>query len=111
MSKNRVSGYVDTWAKEVRIEVPTPPTEEEVNSAMREIADYPTTFGIIEDLVNALSIINRIPEKTEAHIQILDRYMPLVHKIELAAKALLERMRDDFERASQKPEDNSGTSE
>lgn len=105
--KNRVSGYVETWPKEVGIEIPTPPTEEEINKATREIAEYPTTFGIIQDLVEALAIINRIPNKTEAHVQILDRYMPLVCKLEAASKQLLERMKEDFENAgkSQTEED------
>lgn len=96
--KNRLSGYVSTWPKEVGIEIPTPPTEDEVNKAMREIADFPTTFGIIEDFFDALSVINRIPDKTEAHVQILDRYMPLAYKLQADAQQLIDRMREDYER-------------
>jgi len=95
----------DNWGEKAGLLNPQKPTKEEVAAAWREFADFPVTYGIVTDLRDALQTLERA-DLNEAEKLLIKRYRGLINALQGDAEALLNKMKEDYERtAPEKKED------
>lgn len=97
MAKNRLSGYPEEFWREVGLMRPEQKTPEDVEEAYKIIADFPTTFGMIEETYTAFTNV-REDERLdpEQRARMISRYGPHMEAMFTAAKTLGELMSEDF---------------
>ena len=100
MAKNRVSGYPMEFWREIGIMQPKQKdlSPEEIKDAYQIIADFPTTFGMIEETYEAFQNVREDPRlNSEQRARMITRYGAHVETMFSAAKRLGEIMNSDLE--------------
>jgi hypothetical protein len=87
------------WDEKAGLLNPQKPTKEEVAAAWREFADFPVTYGIVTDLRDALQTLERA-DLNEAEKLLTKRYRGLINAMHGDAEALLNKMKEDYERTT-----------
>lgn len=106
--KNRLTGYpLEFWEK-IKVDMPTePPTEEDLARAYRVLSDFPSVHGQFVRVFEAIQTIKAVPERTQEHDILLQRYGALIEQIFKLSKKLSRRMDHDFEQAEKYGEEDS----
>lgn len=96
---NRISGYVDSWPREVGVLAPKEPTDEQVQQAWKVINEFEDTYMIVEDLYESMQILRRSSKVKTVDKEWLNRYNHLVVKMFEAAQLMSRQIGEDFEKS------------
>ena len=95
--KNRLSGYVDYWPREVGVLPPENPDKKQIMDAWGVVADYNTTFTFIESLHEAMQTLRRDPNAKPEAKQLIEKYRPYVEKMFKEALELARQISEDMD--------------
>lgn len=97
---NRISKYPVEFWRVVGLAIPKTPSKEDLSEAYKTIADFPTTYSIIEEFYEAMQTVRSDPDLSkEQQDLIYGRYGQLVDTLFSTARSLCEKMSEDVENA------------